>query len=373
MAVSVLALAAGIGAGERADAAPGGLDLRRVGGFALPVHVEDAPGKPKLLFVVEQRGTVAVLKKGRELARPFLDIRNRVRTSYEEGLLSIAFDPDYRRSRRFFVYYVNGDGDIEVDSFKHKRGRPTRANERSRRTVIVIGHPGEANHNGGQLQFGPDGYLYLGTGDGGGGGDPGENAQDPDSLLGKLLRIAPRAGGGYDSPPSNPFAGGGGRAEIFALGLRNPWRFSFDRANGHLTIGDVGQGSWEEINHLSAAAASGANFGWDNLEGNHPFEDPGTEPANYRPPIHEYSGGASVIAGYVVRDPGLPALAGRLVYADLAQDRIRSLDPDAPNPSATDASTGLPIDQPSSFGEGRGGKLYVSSLGDGAVYRIVRR
>ena len=183
----------------------------------------------------------------------------------------------------------------------------------------------------------------------------------------------PCAGGGYDSPPSNPFAAGPGRDEVFSIGLRNPWRFSFDRANGHLTIGDVGQGSWEEINHLSPAAASGANFGWDNLEGNHPFEDPGTAPANYRPPIHEYSGGTSVIAGYVVRDPGLPTLAGRLVYADLAQNRIRSLDPDASDPSATDASTGLTVEAPSSFGEGPGGKLYVSSLGDGAVYRIVQR
>jgi glucose/arabinose dehydrogenase len=373
-AVGALAIAGAIcGAADRAAAGGGGLDLRRLGSFALPVHVEDAPGKPKLLFVVEQRGTVAVLRNGRELGKPLLDLRRRVRRSYEEGMLSIAFDPDYRRNRRFFVYYVNRAGDIEVDSFKHKRGKPTRASARSRRTVIVVEHPGEANHNGGQLQFGPDGLLYVGTGDGGGGGDPGENAQDPESLLGKLLRIAPRRGGGYDSPASNPFAGGPGRDEIFALGLRNPWRFSFDRANGHLTIGDVGQGRWEEIDHLTAAAAAGANFGWDNLEGNHPFEDPGSAPPGYRPPIHEYAGGASVIAGYVVRDPGLPALAGRLLYADLGLGRIRSLDPDAANPSATDAPTGLSVDQPSSFGEGAGGKLYVASLGDGAVYRIVRR
>ena len=194
-ALCVIALGIGIiAAGDSADAAGGGrLELRRVGGFALPVHVEDAPGKPKLLFVVEQRGTIAVLRKGRELAKPFLDIRNRVRTSYEEGLLSVAFDPDYRRNRRFFVYYVNGAGNIQVDAFKGKRDKPTRASASSRRTLIVIGHPGESNHNGGQLQFGPDGYLYLGTGDGGGGGDPGENAQDPESLLGKLLRIAPLA------------------------------------------------------------------------------------------------------------------------------------------------------------------------------------
>ena len=141
--------------------------------------------------------------------------------------------------------------------------------------MIVIGHPGEANHNGGQLQFGPDGYLYLGTGDGGGGGDPGENAQDPESLLGKLLRIAPAAGGGYDSPSSNPFAAGPGRDEVFALGLRNPWRFSFDRANGHLTIGDVGQGSWEEIDHLPAAAAAGCELRLGQPRGQPPVRGPG--------------------------------------------------------------------------------------------------
>jgi glucose/arabinose dehydrogenase len=313
-----------------------------------------------------------VLRNGRQLGKPFLDIRDRVKSSYEEGLLSIAFDPDYEQNRRFFVYYVNLDGDIQVDRFKRKPGSSTRASERSRRKVIVVSHPRNANHNGGQLQFGPDGFLYLGTGDGGGSGDSGENAQNPDSLLGKLLRIAPRRGKGYDSPGSNPFAGLPGRDEIYSLGLRNPWRFSFDRQTGELTIGDVGQGDWEEIDHETLDGARGANFGWDNLEGNHFFEDPGTEPANYQPPIHEYSGGTSVIAGYVVRDPGLPALAGRLVYADLGGDQIRSLDPDAPEPSATDSGTGLAISQPASFGEGTGGKLYVTSLENGAVYRIVQ-
>ncbi len=375
-AIAGLALCAGIAvsaaAGSAGAAGTARLDLRRVGTFDGPVHVDDAPGRHKLLFVVEQRGTVAVLRNGRKLGKPFLDIRDRVKYSYEEGLLSIAFDPGYDSNGRFFVYYVNRDGDIQVDRFKRKRGSSTRASERSRRKVIIVDHPRNENHNGGQLQFGPDGYLYLGTGDGGGAGDPGENAQNPDSLLGKLLRIAPRRSKGYDSPDSNPFVGGPGRDEIYSLGLRNPWRFSFDRATGDLTVGDVGQSSWEEIDHETLDGARGANFGWDNLEGTHFFEDPGTEPPNYQPPIHEYSDGASVIAGYVVRDPGLPALAGRLVYADLAGDEIRSLDPDAPVPSATDSGTGLAISQPASFGEGAGGKLYVTSLEDGGVYRIVQ-
>jgi glucose/arabinose dehydrogenase len=370
--IAAVVLISAIGTGSAGGGASG-LELRRVGGFAQPVHVEDAPEKPRLLFVVEQRGTIAVARKGRKLRRPFLDIRHRVRVSYEEGLLSIAFDPDYARNRRFYVCYVNGDGDIEVDGFKRKRGSPTRAALRSRRTVLVVPHPGDSSHNGGQLQFGPDGMLYAGTGDGGGPDDPPDNAQNPESLLGKLLRIDPRRRRGYSSPQTNPFVGGPGRDEIYSLGLRNPFRFSFDRETGDLTIGDVGRDSWEEINHLSLTEARGANFGWDNLEGNHPFEDPGTPPPGYWPPIHEYSDGAAVIAGYVVRDPRLPALAGRLVYADLGNGEIRSLDPDAAVPSATDAPTGLPIPLPSSFGEGVRGRIYVASLGDDAVYRIVAR
>ena len=368
---AAVVLAAAIGTGS-AGAGGGGLELRRVGGFEAPVFVADAPGKRRLLFVVEQRGTIAVARDGRKLRRPFLDLRDRVRVSYEEGLLSVAFDPGYARNRRFYVYYVNRDSDIQVDSFKRKRGSPTRAKARSRRTVIVIPHPRYTNHNGGQLQFGPDGLLYIGTGDGGGFGDPAENAQNPDSLLGKLLRIDPRRGG-YASPGSNPFAGGPGADEVYALGLRNPFRFSFDSGGDGLAIGDVGQNAWEEIDFEPLAEARGANFGWDNLEGNHFFEDPGTAPPNYRPPIHEYSRGSSVIAGYVVRDRRLGPLAGRLVYADLSGDEIRSLNPYASDPSATDAATGLPIAQPSSFGEGARGRIYVASLADNAVYRIVAR
>ncbi len=363
---------AGVLGSKPADAQGGGLALRQVATFEGPTHVEDAPGKRKLLFVVEQRGTIAVVRKGRKLAKPFLDISDRVKTSYEEGLLSIAFDPRYRKNRRFFVYYVNRDSDIEVDSFKRKRGSATRASARSRRTVITIGHPGATNHNGGQVAFGPDGNLYLGTGDGGGAGDPDENAQNPESLLGKLLRIDPRRKSGYEVPTDNPYVGVAGRDEIYALGLRNPYRFSFDRANGHLTIGDVGQNEWEEIDHETLAGARGANFGWDNLEGNHFYESPGTEPPGYQPPVHEYSDGSSVIAGFVVRDPSLPALAGRLVYADLSGAGIRSLDPDAPDPSATDTDTGLPLSQPTSFGEGVKGRVYVASFENGAVYRIVQ-
>jgi len=378
LAAGVAALALGAAGGERSASAQGaGLSLREVGSFDQPVFVENAPGFRKLLFVVEQPGRVKVLRKGRTLRRPFLDITDRVQAGGEEGLLSIAFDPRYRKNRRFFAYYTNRNGDIEVDSFRRKRGSATRAARRSRRKLIVVPHPGFSNHNGGQLQFGPDDRLYLGTGDGGGSGDPGENAQDPSSLLGKLLRIAPRrkpGKGGYTIPRGNPFRGeGGGRDEIYALGLRNPYRFSFDAATGDVSIGDVGQNEIEELDHLALDAARGANFGWDVFEGSQPFEGE-TPPPNYVGPVHEYptaAGNCSVIAGYVVRDPRLPSLSGRLLYADFCRGEIRSIDPDAPDASATDASTGLELSSVSSFGEGVANRIYVVSL-DGPVMRLVQ-
>ena len=374
MLCAVAALAAGLVAGTCEAGARGGVPaLKRIGDFANPVYVDNAPGAKKLLFVVEQPGTVAVLRKGHKLNRPFLDISDRVTFEGEQGLLSIAFDPSYATNRRFYIYYVNGDGDIQVDSMRRKRKQPTRADSRSRHKLIVIPHPGQSNHNGGQLQFGPDGMLYFGTGDGGGAGDQPGNAQNPDVLLGKLLRIDPRKHG-YGSPDDNPFASGPGRDEIFALGLRNPYRFSFDSATGDLWIGDVGQDNWEEIDHVSLADAQGANFGWNLFEGNHEFEgDANNPPPNYRPPVFEYPTGGSncaVMGGFISHDPAVPALAGRYVYADYCGGVLRSFDP--ADPTGTDASTGIEYGSPSGFGEGVNGQLYATSL-DGPVYRIVQR
>jgi glucose/arabinose dehydrogenase len=374
LAALVIAIAAALassGAGT-ADARAGGLRLARVGSFDAPVHVEDAPGARKLLFVVEQPGSVRVVRAGKELRRDFVDIRDRVQYGGEQGLLSIAFDPDYQRNRRFFLYYVNSNGDIEVDAFKRKSKSATRAAARSRRKLLEIPHPAFSNHNGGQLQFGPDGLLYVGTGDGGGSGDPDANAQNRESLLGKLLRIDPRKGGRYAIPESNPFAGGPGRDEIYALGLRNPFRFSFDRRTGDIWIGDVGQNDWEEIDQAGRAALAGANFGWDIFEGNHPFEGGGAPP-NYRSPVFEYptaGGNCAVTGGYVVRDRGVPALAGRYLYADFCGGVLRSFNPAAPGPS--DGPTGLELASPSSFGETAAGSVYVTSL-TGGVYRIKQR
>jgi glucose/arabinose dehydrogenase len=373
--IALLSLAVGVLAvGPNESSARGGLKLKRVGGFEAPVYVDDAPGARGLLFVVEQPGAVRVVRKGKVLKRPFVNISDQVRYGGEQGLLSIAFDPDYERNRRFYLYYVNTAGNIRVDQMRRKKRTATRAEPRSRRKVIEIAHPQFENHNGGQLQFGQGESLFLATGDGGGAGDPNGNAQNRNSLLGKLLRIDPRKKGGYSTPSSNPFAGGDGQDEIYALGLRNPYRFSFDRKTGDLLIGDVGQDEWEEIDHTGFDAARGANFGWDLFEGNHVFDGDGTQPPGYKPPIHEYAQGASncaVTGGYVVRDPGLPSLAGRYLYADFCVGDIRSLDPYASNPSATDASTGLAVNSPSSFGEGARGRIYVASL-TGDVLRIAR-
>ena len=292
----------------------GGIAKRMIGNFAAPTYVTHAPGAPRYLYVVETGGRVRVLHNGNLLGQPFLDIHGRVSTGGERGLLSIAFDPHYRRNHRLYAYYTNRAGNIEIDEFRARSNR--NANEGSRRRVIVIRHPGFANHNGGQLQFGPDGKLYIGTGDGGGAGDPRENAQDKGELLGKLLRINPHRHGSrpYRSPRGNPYVGRPGQNEIYARGLRNPYRFAFDR--GRIVLGDVGQDRWEEVNYETHRSLRGANFGWDRFEGDHRFDYPGDNEASRAPgyqktdlrvpaqrPKLRVVGGCSIIGGLVVRQP----------------------------------------------------------------------
>jgi glucose/arabinose dehydrogenase len=342
----------------------GGVGLKRIGRFESPVYVTGAPGFPKLLFVVEQGGRVRVLRGGRELGRPFLDIHGLISSGGERGLLSIAFPPDYKQSRRFYVYYTDPAGNIKVDEFKRRSA--TRAARGSRRAVVEIPHPVNANHNGGQLQF-LGNLLYFGTGDGGSGGDPPNNAQNRHSLLGKLLRIDPRQAGA--------------QPEIYSYGLRNPFRFSFDTASAkepRIAIGDVGQNRFEELDYTTVAAAQGANFGWDALEGSAPYreEHSGTpDPGGTVKPIfaypHSRGGSCSIIGGYVVHDPSLPSLAGRYVYADLCEGKLRSLVPHLRRAS-DDHKLGLSVSSPTSFGEDDQGHVYVASL-EGPVYRLVER
>jgi glucose/arabinose dehydrogenase len=360
-------------AGLATGSGSGGVRLKQVGEFDSPVYVDNVPGSKRLVAVVEQTGRIKLVRGSHVVGHDFLDISRRVQAGGEEGLLSVAFAPDYKQSRRLYVYFTNQDGDNQVEEFKRRKKSKTRANPGSGRTVIAFDHPDFGNHNGGQLQFGPDGLLYAGTGDGGGGSDPFENAQNPNSLLGKLIRIDPRRAGGapYGVPNGNPFAGPTpGRDEVFALGLRNPWRFSFDSVTHDIVIGDVGQDDFEEVDYETNA--KGANFGWDAFEGNHPFESQ-TPPAGYRAPVLEYShggGGCAVTGGYVVRDRKLPTLYGRYVYSDLCLGELRSFIPDVGgHRAADDKALGPSVSAPSSFGEGRKGRIYVASL-DGPVYRL---
>lgn len=358
-----------------------GVALKKIGSFDAPVYVAGAPGFPKLLFVVEQPGKVVVLRGGHRLRMPFLDLGGKVSYGGERGLLSIAFPPDYAKSRRFYVYYTDPAGNIRIDEFK--RATPTRAAIGSRREVIVIPHPVNANHNGGQLQF-LGNLLYFGTGDGGSGGDPPNNAQNKGVLLGKLLRIDPRPSGGnpYSVPASNPFVGKPGRDEIYSYGLRNPFRFSFDRVTAkqpRIAIGDVGQNRIEELDYTTVSRATGANFGWDALEGFSPYteENGGTpDPGGTVKPVLAYShdrggGSCSIIGGYVVGDRSLRGLYGRYVYADLCEGELRSLVPHLKRAS-DDHKLGLSVESPSSFGEDDHHHLYVASL-EGPVYRLVPR
>jgi len=389
-ALASLALAlSGAGRPTRAAAAHhprvgdgrGGIRKHQVGSFASPTYVTHAPGATHFLYVVEQGGTVRVVHNGNVQGQPFLDISGRVSSGGERGLLSVAFDPHYGRNHHFYTYYTNGSGNIEIDEFRATSN--TQALESSRRRVIVIPHPGAANHNGGQLQFGSDGMLYAATGDGGGAGDPQENAQNKHTLLGKLLRIDPRKHGHkrYRVPRGNPFVGKAGRNEIYALGLRNPFRFSF--SGRRILIGDVGQDKWEEVDFEGRRALRGANFGWDHFEGDHRFNYPGDNEAprpkhRYRPPIFEYKhtasncpGACAIIGGYVVRNAELHSLRGRYLYADAYKGQLRSFIPRRHH-GRRDRALGVHVDHPSAFGKGAHGRIYVASL-DGPVYRLVHK
>jgi glucose/arabinose dehydrogenase len=363
---------------QAAPAGKRGYGLTRVGRFDNPVHVTQAPGDRSRLFVVEQAGRIRVVRNGRTLKAPFLDLTDRVTSGGEQGLLSVAFAPDYAKSGLLYVFYTDLDGDERVVEFR-RGATPDRAVRASARQVLSQ-QDSESNHNGGLLLFGPDGRMYVGLGDGGGGYDQHGrigNAQNLGTLLGKLLRIDPRRSGGrpYSVPSDNPFVGrAGARPEIWSWGLRNPWRFSFDRATGDLTIGDVGQDEVEEIDFVAAGkgagAGAGVNFGWRAWEGAHRID--GTQ--NPRPvvfPVLEYShgaGGCSVTGGYVVRDPRLPALAGRYLYADFCKSQLESAR--LANGRATDRR-GLRLDVPAvtSFGEDLAGRVYVVSQ-TGPVYRL---
>jgi len=341
--------------------------LQTVATVDRPVFVTHAGDQR--LFIVEQQGVVRIYVPGQGvLAAAFLDLRNRVSYDGEQGLLSIAFHPSYAQNGYFFVNYTDTDGDTIVSRFRVS-ANANQADAGSEVIFLDIAQP-HANHNGGQLQFGPDGYLYVGMGDGGSSNDPDCLAQNPTSLLGKMLRIdvnTSQGGNRYAIPASNPFVGGRDpqnlvRDEVWASGLRNPWRFSFDRQTGDLYIGDVGQGHWEEIDHQVAGSAGGQNYGWNKMEGTHCTFTGCGGPACNSPsltlPVHEYShdNGCSVIGGYMYRGSRVPELAGKYVFGDFCSGDVVGLA--RGTWVKTDLlSVGFGL---SSFGEDAEGELYAA-------------
>lgn len=403
---ALLAAVAGLSLGTQGYAAPDALAsdavaLQKIGTFENPNYVTAAPGFPRLLFVVERKGQIAVLRDGKALPESFLDISAQVTTeAVEQGLIGLAFPPDYARSRHFYVQYVDRAGDLRIDEYS--RRTPVFTPASSRRTLLTIPQVnGYTNHNGGQLQF-RGRLLYAGVGDGADPGDVLNLAQNLISLRGKILRFDPRPDAGgrpFRIPRSNPFVGIPGRDLIFSYGLRNPYRFSFQRLAGRpdrMIIADVGQHRFEEIDETTVAGARGANFGWDIFEGPWPYSvawppdnpcgeacpNSGThDPGGTVPPIKTitHDDFCAVIGGAVMRDPALPSLRGRYVYGDYCSGKIRSLAPRLAPGVTDDKGIGVklhtgPLGFPSltSFGLDADHRLYATS-GNGPVYRLVPR
>ena len=348
-------------------------------GLSNPVLVTESPDSSGRLFIVEQTGRIRIVKHGSVLATPFLDIHTLVSGGGEQGLLGLAFHPSFATNGRFYVDYTDTSGNTVVAEYRISPSNHDVTSYPSRRVLLGIAQP-YANHNGGMLAFGPDGDLYVGLGDGGSAGDPGNRAQSVSTLLGKLLRIDVNGTDGthqYRIPSSNPYVGRTGRDEIWDLGLRNPWRFSFDRTTGDLWIGDVGQDRYEEVDHAvrtSSGAGRGTNWGWRVLEASHCYSpSTGCSASGKTYPLAEYShvsnGRCAVTGGYVYRGTAVPALAGRYVFGDYCSGEIFSISATASRPASISVlrSTGFPI---SSFGQDKAGELYVCDLG-GTVYKIV--
>ena len=331
-------------------------------GLDSPLFVTQAPGETGTLYVLEQPGRMRVIRGTRLEPLPFLDIRPRVKSGGEQGLLGLAFHPRFATNGRLFLNYTREpDGATVVSEFIARGGK---ADPRSERMLLTVAQPW-ANHNGGMLAFGPDGFLYIALGDGGLAADPGNRAQDRNELLGKILRIDVDRGRPYGIPADNSFARGSGRPEIFALGLRNPWRFSFDRATGELWAADVGQDAREEVNRITR----GGNYGWRVMEGSRCFLPPvGCERRRYIAPVAEYphaDGRCSITGGYVYRGRAIPAIKGKYLFGDFCTGEVMTTDDGGGVRVLLDTDAKI-----SSFGEDADGEIYLTDLA-GTVYRIV--
>jgi glucose/arabinose dehydrogenase len=348
-AVGVLVLA------TCASARPQALGIVTVAHFDAPVYATSAPGEPQNLYVVEQAGVIEVLSNGKTRPTPFLDIRPQVVSGGEQGLLSVAFDPAYAKTRRFYVDYTDRNGDTRIVQY---RSNGTRAIPSSAKQLLFV-KDFASNHNGGQLQFGPDGRLYWGNGDGGGGGDPQHNGQSLARPFAKIMRLNVNA--------ARP------RWTLVAYGLRNPWRFSFDRATGDLYIGDVGQNAWEEIDWLKRGTATIANFGWNRYEGRHVYESGTALLARgaYHGPVAEYphSEGCSVSGGYVYRGKNVKSATGRYFYGDYCSGTVWSFKLSGGKARSLRREP-FEVKGLSSFGQDASGELYLMSVDSGDLYRL---
>ena len=382
LAVVLVALLAAAACGSGgATAPPEGtvpVGLQEVAsGLSFPVYLTAPPGDASRLFIVEKTGAIRIVKAGALLATPFLDLTGRVGTASEQGLLCLAFDPGYATNGRFVVHYTDVSGNTVVSAFRVATDDPDRADPTSESVLLTVQQPAP-NHNGGQILFGSDGMLYVGLGDGGGSGDPEGTGQSLTDLLGDILRLDVSAGAGYTVPPDNPFAGRtDARPELWSIGLRNPWRFTFDPATGDLYVADVGESAWEEVDVVTAAqgAGRGANFGWSAMEGRHCFGGGGCDPSRYTLPVLEYahSDGCSVIGGFVYRGAAIPALQGHYFYADYCSGWVRSFRlQDGSAVESQQWPTLAPGGAVPGFGQDAAGELYVLSA-EGRVFRIVPR
>jgi glucose/arabinose dehydrogenase len=334
------------------------------------VSAHDGSGR---LFLLEKAGRILIVRGRQRGTQPFLDITPLVGSrGAEQGLLGLAFHPQFANNGYFFVDYTDRNGDTMIVRYQVSSD-PDAADPSTALMLFHIPKPAP-NHNGGDLVFGPDGYLYIGTGDGGGAGDQFHNAQDKSALLGKMLRVDVDSGTPYGIPPDNPFIGeNGARPEVWAYGLRNPWRYSFDRANDDLYVADVGQDRWEEIDVLAAGTGSGSNFGWPQLEATHCYPPSAAcDPAGTVVPVAEYSHslGCSVTGGYVYRGPQAPFAQGVYLYGDFCSGRIWGLDhaPDGSWRQTQLLQTALAL---STFGEDEAGEIYVAGLDEGAIFHLV--
>lgn len=348
-------------------------------GLSSPVDVVNAGDGTNRLFIVNQGGTVRIISGGALQPGNFLDIPDSISGGGERGLLSIAFHPNFASNRYFFVYYTNTAGDLRLTRFQTQAGNPAAADETTGQVILTIPHPTYSNHNGGKLNFGSDGNLYLGTGDGGSGGDPGNNSQNGNSLLGKMIRInvdnfstAPY----YTIPADNPYiADPNVRDEVFAMGLRNPWRWSFDKLTHDMWVADVGQDAWEEVNFRTPATAGGINYGWRCYEGNNAYNTTGCQPqSNYISPIFVYphngtTGGFSITGGYVYRGSEFSAMVGHYICADYVSGNTWIIRPNGSGGWNTSMQSGLPGNI-SGFGEAENGDLYALSR-NGVLYKVI--